>query len=117
MLQLQKKKLLLQQVSLEPKIGIKKLVSVLAISISMTVIREEVVKTTETTKTIGGSKNSENGEYLQTNFARVPYIWYLITFWKESVLALFDSGSKINAIYQIFVKELELFIRQIDVRA
>ena len=66
----------------------------------MTVAREEMV-----------------GENLGANLARVPCIRYLINFGKKSVLALFDLGIEVNAVYLAFAKELGLLIRLIDVGA
>ena len=84
--------------SLESKGGVKKLVTVLATSISMTVAREEEV-----------------GENLGVNLTQVPYICYPINFGKIFVLALLDSGNEVNAIYPAFTKELGLSIRPTDV--
>ena len=64
----------------------------------MTIAREEVV-----------------GKNLGSNLAQVPYIYYSINFGKKSVSTLLDLGSKVNAIYLIFAKELGLLIRTADV--
>lgn len=42
--------------------------------------REEVVKNIENDKNGENGENEEKDEYLKTNFARIPYIQYLITF-------------------------------------
>ena len=66
----------------------------------VTVAREEAVK---------------DGENPRSNFTQVLCIYYLINFKKKSVLTLFDSGSKINAVYPTFVKKLSPLIRPTDV--
>ena len=75
-----------------------------AISILVTVAREEAV---------------EDDENLRSNFVLVLCIQYLITFRKKFVpiLALFDLSSEFNAIHLTFAKNLGLFIRPIDVGA
>ena len=81
--------------SSESKGGVKKLVSVLATSTSLT----------------GGSKEA---------LERVPYIHYPVQFKdtdKALVQALIDSGSEINAIHPSFVKQLDFPIRPTDVGA
>ena len=72
---------------------------------------------TEIAGTTGNAKNKddEHSKYLETNFALVLCILYPITSWKNFVLALLDFGSKINAIYPTFVKELGLPIRLMDI--
>ena len=91
--------------------GFKKLVSVSATSTLVTETREEVVETAEVGK--GGKEGK--GEY--RNLTRVPCIRYLVTFRKKSMSmsALFDSGSKVNAIHPTLARELGLPIRPIDV--
>ena len=125
MLQLLPKMALLQQVPLESKSGVKKLVSVLATSTPMTGTREEAVvvakigkdgvesKLVEAAK-IGKDGAESKGEYL--NLAQVSCIRYPITFRKKSVSALFDSGNEVNAIHPTLAKELKLLIRLTDVR-
>ena len=72
----------------------------------------------EAVETAEAGKNSKNSKskYLE-NLARVPYIWYPITFKKKfvSMSTLLNSSSKINAIYPNFTKELGLPIRPTDV--
>ena len=63
------------------------------------------------------SKENKGGENLRSNLAQVLCIQYLINLRKKSVSTLFDSGSKINAVYPTFAKELGLLIRPIDVEA
>ena len=77
----------------------------------------EITKAIETLKVDKGSNESKD-EYPE-NLAQVPYIWYPITFQKKfvPVSALFDLGSKVNAIHLTFVKELGLPIRSTDVKA
>ena len=75
---------------LRKKTGVIKLVTVLATSMPITIAREEVF---------------EDGENLSSNFAQIPYIYYLINFANKFVSALFDSSSKINAIYPTFAKD------------
>ena len=81
---------------------VKKLVTVSATSTPVTVAREEAVK---------------NGENPRSNLAQILCIRYSVTFGTKSVLALFDSGSKVNAVHPTFSKELSLSIRPIDVKA
>ena len=75
----------------------QKLVSVSAISISMTDVREE-------------------GLVLE----RIQYIYYPVQFKKDTnetqVQALFDSRSEVNAIHPTLVKKLGLSIRPIDIK-
>ena len=86
----------------------------------VTETREETVEIIKAVETAGIGKDGEESksEYLE-NIARVPCIQYPITFWKKSVpiLALFDLGSKVNAIYLTFARELDLSIRPTDVGA
>ena len=106
--------------SSKSKKGVKKLVSVLATSTAVTKTREKTIETAKAVETTGAGKDDEKskGEYPE-DFARVLCIWYPINFWKKSVpvSVLIDSGSKVNAIYLTFVKELGLPIRLIDVGA
>ena len=74
---------------------VKKLVSVLAISISTTGAREEALE-------------------------RVPCIHYPVQFKdtdKAPVQALINSGSEVNAVHLSFVKQLGLSIRPTDIGA
>lgn len=77
------------------------------ISTLLTATREKAVETTEitevavSTRANEDNKESKDSEY-QKNLARVPYIQYLITFWRESVLALFNPSSEVNIIYLTF---------------
>ena len=82
----------------------KKLVTVLAISMPVTVVKKGAV---------------EDGKNLRSTFAQVLCIWYPDTSRKKSVpmSSLFDSGSKVNAIHPTFAKELRLLIRPINVKA
>ena len=84
--------------SLESKGGVKKLVTVLTTSTPVTVARKEAV-----------------GENLGLNLAWVLCICYPINFGIKSVLALLNSGSKVNAIHSAFAKELGLLIRATNV--
>ena len=84
--------------SSESKGGAKKLVAVSAISTLVTIAREEAI--------------GEN-----SNLAQVPYIRNPVNIRKKSVLTLFDSGSKVNAVHPAFAKELGLPIRPTDVGA
>ena len=79
----------------------KKLASVLATSTPVTETRKEAVETAETT---GEGRDGKESKSEYPNLARVPYIWYPITFWKKSMpmLALFDSDNKVNTIYSTF---------------
>lgn len=99
----------------ESKEGAKKLVSVFATSMPAIEPREEAVETIEAAGKNGEGSKAEYPE----NFARVLYIWYLITFRKKSVLilALFNLGNEVNVIYPTFARELGLPIKLIDVRA
>ena len=75
------------------------------------------VLATSTPIIIAKRETFEDGENLRSNLAQVLCIWYPINFQKKFVImsALFDLGNKINAIYPIFAKELELPIRPMDV--
>ena len=76
----------------------------------MTETREEAIE-------VGKSGVESEGEY--PSFAQVPYIRYPITFWKKSVsmLALFDSGSEVNAIHPTLAQKLGLPVRPTNVGA
>ena len=63
------------------------------------------------------AREEEVGENLEANFVRVLYIRYPINFGRKSVLALFDSGSEVNAVHPAFAKELCLSIKPTDVEA
>ena len=91
-------KALYQQVFLESKKRVKKQVTVLATSIPKTVAKKKAV-----------------GENPRFNLARVLCIHYPINFRKKSMLVLFDWGSKVNAVYPTFAKELGLPIKLTDV--
>ena len=112
MLYLLSKKILLKQISSESEKEAKKLVLVLVTSTPVTGTRKEVAEAA------GAGKNGKEskGEYLE-NLTQVPCIRYPITFWKNSVLmlALFDSGSKVNTIYLTFAQELRLPIRPTNI--
>lgn len=91
---------------------------VLATSTSVTIARKKAFKNIENDKHLGTTiKAGKNDKNLRTNFAQVLCIWYPIVFEKKFVLALFDLGSKVNIIYPTFINELELFVREIDVKA
>ena len=85
----------------------------------MTGTREESIGTDKAVETveIGKDGKEDKSEYL--NLAQVPCIRYSITFWKKcvSILALLNSGNKVNAIHLTLSRELELPIRPTDVRA
>ena len=83
---------------LKPKRKVEKLVLVLETSTPVTTTREEAIETIETVET---GEDGKNDEY-SGNFARVLYIRYPITIKRKSVLELFDSNSKVNAIHLIF---------------
>ena len=81
--------------SSESERGVKKLVSVLATSTSVTGASEEALE-------------------------RVSCIHYLVQFKdtdKAPVQTLIDSGSEVNAIHLSFVKQLSLPIRPTDIGA
>ena len=87
----------------------------------MTGTRGEAVETTETIEAIetaraGKDGNESKSEYPE-NLTQVLCIWYSITFRKKSlpVLALIDSGNKINVIYPTYVRKLGLSIKTTDV--
>ena len=48
---------------------------------------------------------------------KMSCIYYLVKFQKEQVKALFDSGSKVNAIYPNFTQKLGFHIRKTNIRA
>ena len=60
-------------------------------------------------------KTGENGAYLGTKLIQILYIQYPITYWKKSILALFDLSNEVNTIYSIFTKELAFYIRSTDI--
>ena len=86
--------------SLKSERRVKKLVTVLATSMPVTIARKEAVD-----------------ENLASNLAQVPCIRYPINFGKKSMLALLNSGSEVNAVYPAFAKELGLSIRLTNVGA
>ena len=93
-------------------------VSVLTTSIRITTTRRDVDEAVETTEAGEDGEESEGGEYLE-NLRWVLCILYPIFFWKKSVpvLAIFDLGSKVNAIDLTYAKELGLPIRPTNVWA
>ena len=103
--------------SAEEEIGVKKLVSVLATFTPVTGTRKEAVEAAESVGTVEVGKDDEKSKGEYPNLARVPCIRYPITFWKKSVsmLALFDSGSEVNAIHPTLARKLGLPIRSTDV--
>ena len=90
--------------------------SVSATSTPVTETRGEAVETVETT---GEGRDDEKSKREYPNLAQIPCIWYPITFRKKSmpVSALLDSGSKVNAIYPTFARELGLLIKTTDIGA
>ena len=82
----------------------------------MTGTKKEALETAKMAESARADKDGKKskGKYLE-NLAQVPYICYLINFRKKSVLALFDSGSKVNAMYPVFAKKLGLPLRLTDV--
>ena len=100
---------------LDTKKRVKKIVLVLAISMQVIVAKKRVVKAVKITETVETIENSKDGKYLETNFTRVLFIWYLIIFQRKSVFTLFDSSNKVNIIYLIFTKKLRLFIIPTDI--
>ena len=97
----------------------KKLVSVSATSTPVTGTRAETIETAEAVGTAEVGENGDESEGECPNLARVPCIWYPITFRKKSVpvSALLDSGSEINALHPTFPRELGLSIWITDVGA
>ena len=84
----------------------------------VTAAREEAPGNAMTSETGENGENDKNGdEDSGTNLARVPCIRYPITFRKQSVSALLDSGSEVNGIDPTFAKELGLPIRPTDIGA
>ena len=95
---------------------IKKLLSVSATSTPVTGTREEAVETTELAESARTSKDGEESkDKYPKNLTQVSYIHYPINFGKKSVSALFESGSKVNAVHPAFAKELGLPIKLTDV--
>ena len=92
--------------------------SVLATSTPLTRIGEKAVETAKVAESAGADKDKKRsiGKYLE-NLTQVLCICYPINLGKKSMLALFDSDSKVNAVYPAFSKKLGLFIRPIDVEA
>ena len=93
----------------KPKSGVKKLVSVSTTSTPVTGTGEEAVESAESVEngeaveTAEFDKDGKESKGAYPNLAQVLCIWYPITFRKKfvSVLALLDSGSKVNAIHPI----------------
>ena len=98
--------------SSKSKRGVRKLVSVSATSMPVTANKKEAIETIKVAKSAGASKDGKKseGKWLE-NLARVLYIRYPINCRKKSVLALFDSSSKVNLGHPVFAKELGLPIR------
>ena len=67
--------------------------------------------------TVAREEAVEDGKNPTSILIQVLYICYLINFREKSVLALFDLGSKLNAVYPTFAKELGLFIGITDAEA
>ena len=99
------RKAIMLTMSLEGETRVKKLVTVSAISMPVTIARKEEVKDV---------KDCENP---RSNLVQIPCIRYSINMKKKSVSVLFDLGSEINAIHLTFDKELGFSIRPIDVGA
>lgn len=53
---------------------VKKLVSILARFILVSVTRKEAIETAETAGNVGTGEDSKSGKYPETNFTQVPYI-------------------------------------------
>ena len=83
----------------------------------MTEIREKRVGTAKAIETAEAGKDGEESKSEYQNLVRVLCIRYSINFGKQSVSALFDSGSEVNAVYPAFAMELGLPIRLTDVGA
>lgn len=83
----------------------------------MTVTRKKADETNGTIEAVDNGKDGKGDKYAW-NLIPVLYIPYSTTFQRKSMpmLALFDSGSGVNAIQLTFVQESELFIRQTDIR-
>ena len=59
-------------------------------------------------------------EVLEVILDRMPYIHYLVQFWKEkraTIWALIDLGSKVNAKTPAYAKQLGLQVRKTNVEA
>ena len=98
--------------------GVKKLVSVLATFTLVTGTREKAFETTKVVESTGVNKDGEESKGKDPeNFAQVPCDYFCINFGKKSILALLDSGSKVNALHPTFAKELGLLIRPKDIGA
>ena len=97
----------------------QKLVSVSLTSTLVTRTRKETVETAEAIETAKIAKDGEESKGEYPNLAQVLCIRYPITFQKKfmSVLALFNLGSEVNAIYLTLIQELGLSIRPTDVGA
>ena len=74
-----------------------------------------MVLATSMLMTIARKKTVEDGENPRSNLAQILCIRYSINFRKKSVLAFFNSGSKVNAVHLTFAKELGFSIRLIDI--
>ena len=93
--------------------------SVSATSMPVTETKEEAVETAKAIETAKVSKDGKESKDEYPNLARVPCIWYPISFRKKSisVSALLDSGSEVNAIHPTLAWELKFPIRPTDVGA
>lgn len=59
----------------------------------------------------------ENDKYPETNFVKIPYIRYLITFQEKFVLALLNLKNEVNVIFLILAKKIGFFIQPTNVRS
>lgn len=85
--------------------------------ILITATRKKTAGNAGTNNSSENIKNRKKSKNLETNLIQVPYIRYTITFREKFVFRLFDSENEVNAIYPIFAKELNLFIRLTDIKA
>ena len=82
----------------------------------MTETKEEMVDIAEAIESAKVSKDGTESKGEYPNLAQVPCIQYPITFRKKSMsmLALFDSGSEVNAIHLTLARKLGLPVRPTD---
>ncbi len=59
---------------------------------------------------------SKTDKKTEEKLERIPYIWYPVTF-KDQTEVQLDSGSKVNAMNQVFAQQLGLKIRKTNVGA
>ncbi len=59
---------------------------------------------------VSATSTSVTDKKTEEDLERVPYIRYPVTFKKDQIEALLDSGSKVNVMNQAFAQQLGLKI-------